>query len=74
MAPRPRDRSAGARLQLHRGHIDAPSMLGSWAGAMGQPRRFLVHANYDALLHYNCAHHYAQGSGFWRSGSGAEAS
>jgi membrane-bound lytic murein transglycosylase B len=22
-------------------------------------RRFLVHANYDALLHYNCAHHYA---------------
>ena len=22
-------------------------------------RRFLVRANYDALLHYNCAHHYA---------------
>jgi membrane-bound lytic murein transglycosylase B len=22
-------------------------------------RRFLVHANYEALLHYNCAHHYA---------------
>lgn len=22
-------------------------------------RRFLVHANYDALLHYNCAHDYA---------------
>ena len=22
-------------------------------------RRVLVHANYDALLHYNCAHHYA---------------
>ena len=22
-------------------------------------RRFLVHANYDALLRYNCAHHYA---------------
>ena len=21
-------------------------------------RRFLVHANYEALLHYNCAHHY----------------
>jgi membrane-bound lytic murein transglycosylase B len=22
-------------------------------------RRFLVSGNYDALLHYNCAHHYA---------------
>ena len=22
-------------------------------------RRFLVHPNYEALLHYNCAHHYA---------------
>ena len=31
-------------------------------------RRFLVNANYEALLHYNCAHHYALASGFWRRG------
>jgi membrane-bound lytic murein transglycosylase B len=23
------------------------------------PRRFLVYGNYDVLLRYNCAHHYA---------------
>jgi hypothetical protein len=27
-----------ALTMVHRGHIDAPSMLGSWAGAMGQPQ------------------------------------
>ena len=34
---------------------------GDWDAALVRAgkRRFLVHANYDALLHYNCAHHYA---------------
>jgi len=27
-----------ALTMVHRGHIDAPSMRGSWAGAMGQPQ------------------------------------
>ena len=33
-------------------------------------RRFLVHANYDALLHYNCAHHYALAVGILAEGIG----
>jgi membrane-bound lytic murein transglycosylase B len=31
-------------------------------------RRFLVHANYEARLHYNCAHHYALGGGLLAEG------
>src|SRR5437762_11024027 len=27
-----------ALAMVERGHIDAPSMVGSWAGAMGQPQ------------------------------------
>ena len=37
------------------GALDGPDASLVRAGK----RRFLVHANYDALLHYNCAHHYA---------------
>jgi membrane-bound lytic murein transglycosylase B len=37
-------------------------------------RRFLVHANDEALLHYNCAHHYALAVGILaeRIGGGGE--
>ena len=50
-------------------------------GALGGPdaslvragkRRFLVHANYEALLQYNCAHHYALGVGLLAERIGAE--
>ena len=42
-----------------------PTLTTSFTKILSRPlvrvgkRRFLVHANYDALLHYNCAHHYA---------------
>jgi len=32
---------------------------GKWALVRTGARRFLVGENYDAILHYNCAHHYA---------------
>ena len=50
------------------GGVAAAGVRSPDGGALGGPdaslvragkRRFLVHANYDALLHYNCAHHYA---------------
>ena len=37
------------------GALDGPEASLVRAGK----RRFLVHANYEASLHYNCAHHYA---------------
>jgi membrane-bound lytic murein transglycosylase B len=36
-------------------------------------RRFLVHANYDAVLRYNCAHHYALTAGLLADRITAEA-
>jgi membrane-bound lytic murein transglycosylase B len=38
---------------------DLPAVGGDAALVRAGRRRFLVHVNYDALLHYNCAHHYA---------------
>jgi membrane-bound lytic murein transglycosylase B len=38
---------------------DLPAVGGDAALVRAGRRRFLVHGNYDALLHYNCAHHYA---------------
>ena len=47
-------RRLGVR-SLDGGALDGPDASLVRAGK----RRFLVHANYEALLHYNCAHHYA---------------
>ena len=38
---------------------DLPASEPDAALVVGATRRFLVHANYDALLEYNCAHPYA---------------
>ena len=54
----PRAMAEWRRVGL-RGH-DGGALRGPDAALVrAGTRRFLVHANYDALLRYNCAHHYA---------------
>ena len=44
---------------------------GLYASYVPAKRQFLVHANYDALLHFNCAHHYAPAAGIGAERIGA---